>query len=52
MAGVGASLTPWLTGYLSSSFHSLRLGLMAPAAAFILLLACAFTMRTEPMQGA
>ncbi len=33
VGGVGAAVFPWLTGLLSSRFHSLRFGLLAPCAA-------------------
>ena len=41
MAGVGASVLPWLTGALSTTFGSLRAGLVAPCATVIVLLAAA-----------
>lgn len=47
LAGVGASLVPWLTGLISSASNSLRIGLLAPAATFLLLLAAARSMREE-----
>ena len=47
MAGVGASLLPWLTGVLSTSFRSLRAGLLAPCAAVLILLASAFLLWRE-----
>ena len=47
LAGVGASLVPWLTGLLSSTFGSLRLGLLAPAFTFCLLSVAAFRMRSD-----
>ena len=47
LAGVGASLTPWLTGTISSASGSLRLGLLAPAATFVLLTTVAVRMRSE-----
>ncbi len=47
LAGVGASVVPWLTGALSSSFGSLRLGLLALEAAFVALLAAALAIRSE-----
>ncbi len=47
MAGVGASLTPWLTGALSSHFHSLRVGLVAPGVAFLVLLTTGLTLSAE-----
>jgi FHS family glucose/mannose:H+ symporter-like MFS transporter len=36
-AGFGGSVLPWITGLLSSAFHSLRIGLLVPAAAALLL---------------
>ena len=47
LAGVGASLVPWLTGTLSSVSGSLRIGLLAPAATFVLLAVVAIHMRAE-----
>lgn len=47
MAGVGASVVPWLTGALSSHLGSLRLGLLAPLLAFVLLAGSGFSMRAE-----
>ncbi len=38
IAGVGASVFPWLTGALSGHFGSLRVGLAAPVAAGVALL--------------
>jgi fucose permease len=37
VGGVGAAIFPWLTGALSSHFHSLRFGLMAPCAAGLIM---------------
>jgi FHS family glucose/mannose:H+ symporter-like MFS transporter len=39
VAGLGGTMFPWLTGTVSTRAHSLRLGLMVPAAASILLMA-------------
>lgn len=36
--GVGASIFPWLTGLLSTQFGSLRLGLIAPCGAALLMI--------------
>ena len=47
MAGIGASVTPWLTGMLSSVSGSLRVGLLAPAAVLILLAGASLQMRSE-----
>ena len=47
LAGVGASVTPWLTGVLSSASGSLRTGLSAPAAVFLLLAVIAIRHRRE-----
>ena len=47
MAGVGASLLPWITGTVSTSFHSLRAGLAAPATTVVGLIAFAVWMRRE-----
>lgn len=47
LAGVGASLTPWLTGALSSASGSLRIGLLAPAVTFLLLATVAVRMSSE-----
>ena len=47
MAGVGASLLPWLTGALSTSLQSLRAGLLVPCATVPILLASALWMRRE-----
>ena len=47
IAGVGASVFPWLTGTLSERFGSLRLGLLAPVTAGVFLLAI-----TPAMTGA
>jgi MFS transporter, FHS family, glucose/mannose:H+ symporter len=33
VGGMGAAIFPWLTGLLSSHFHSLRAGLVVPCAA-------------------
>ncbi len=46
-AGLGASLLPWLTGVVSTSFHSLRAGLAAPVTTLVVLLASAVWMRRE-----
>lgn len=37
VGGVGAAVFPWLTGALSSHYNSLRLGLMAPCAAALIM---------------
>lgn len=37
VGGVGAAVFPWLTGALSSHFSSLRMGLMAPCAAGLIM---------------
>jgi FHS family glucose/mannose:H+ symporter-like MFS transporter len=37
VAGVGAAIFPWITGLLSSHFHSLRCGLIAPCAAALVM---------------
>jgi FHS family glucose/mannose:H+ symporter-like MFS transporter len=37
VGGLGAAIFPWLTGALSSHFHSLRFGLMAPCAAGLIM---------------
>lgn len=47
LAGVGASLIPWMTGMLSSATNSLRVGLLAPCAGFVLLVGAAIRMREE-----
>lgn len=47
MAGVGASLVPWLTGTLSTASGSLRTGLLVPAAAFGVLMLAAWRMGDE-----
>lgn len=47
LAGLGASLIPWLVGALSSIFGSLRIGLLAPVAAFLLMAALTYQMRSE-----
>jgi FHS family glucose/mannose:H+ symporter-like MFS transporter len=39
VGGVGAAVFPWLTGMLSSHFHSLRLGLTAPCGAGLIMVA-------------
>jgi MFS transporter, FHS family, glucose/mannose:H+ symporter len=39
IAGLGSAFLPWLTGIISSSTSSLRVGLLAPLAASILMLA-------------
>lgn len=40
LAGIGAAVLPWATGSLSTRFHSLRAGLLAPCATVFLLLLC------------
>lgn len=52
LAGVGASLVPWLTGAISSRYGSLRIGLLAPAVAFMFLVGSGIAMRSELMSGA
>lgn len=47
LAGIGASVVPWLTGVLSSATHSLRLGLLAPTCTFVALIFGAFAIRTD-----
>lgn len=47
LAGIGASVVPWLTGALSTAFGSLRLGLLALELAFALLLGSALAMRSD-----
>jgi fucose permease len=37
VSGFGGAILPWITGIVSSSAHSLRLGLMVPAAGAVLL---------------
>ena len=49
LAGLGASLVPWIMGLLSTAFHSLRAGLFAPCAALLLLLGTAFALRHETL---
>lgn len=49
LAGVGAAVIPWLTGVLSSASGSLRIGLLAPVAGFLLLLTMAFRLRRLAM---
>ncbi len=39
MGGIGAALFPWFTGLLSAHFHSLRVGLIAPWGAGLLMIA-------------
>jgi len=39
VAGLGSALFPWLTGLFSAHFGSLRLGLVAPCAAALLMIA-------------
>ncbi len=46
-AGIGASVTPWLTGILSSASGSLRIGLLAPAATFVVLVVVAVRVRAD-----
>lgn len=38
VGGLGAALFPWITGVVSARFHSLRLGLLVPAAAGLALI--------------
>jgi hypothetical protein len=47
LAGTAASLLPWLTGVISTSFRSLRAGLLAPCGVVVVLLAAAALMRRE-----
>lgn len=47
LAGTAASVLPWLTGVISTSFRSLRAGLLAPCATVLVLLAAAASMRRE-----
>ncbi|HZP07233.1 MAG TPA: MFS transporter [Terracidiphilus sp.] len=37
VGGIGAAFFPWLTGLLSAHFHSLRLGLLAPCGAGLMM---------------
>ncbi len=46
-AGVGASLTPWLTGVLSSASGSLRVGLLAPVVTLVVLAAVTVRVRAD-----
>jgi fucose permease len=50
VAGLGSALLPWLTGIVSSSASSLRLGLVVPLAASMLMLGlgCTFAFRPVP----
>lgn len=43
VGGLGAAIFPWLTGLLSSHFHSLRFGLAAPCAAALIMVLMQFT---------
>lgn len=47
LAGTAASALPWITGALSTSFRSLRAGLLAPCAAVLVLLAAGVSMRRD-----
>ena len=44
-AGVGAATVPWLTGILSNRYGSLRLGLLASVASFLVLASTAVHLR-------
>ncbi len=44
-AGIGAATVPWFTGILSNRYGSLRLGLLACLASFLVLAATAFHLR-------
>jgi MFS transporter, FHS family, glucose/mannose:H+ symporter len=46
-AGLGASTLPWITGALSTHYDSLRIGLLACCAAFLLLAGTARQFRTN-----
>jgi FHS family glucose/mannose:H+ symporter-like MFS transporter len=50
LAGVGASVLPWLTGVVSTAAGTLRYGLLVPCAAVIGLLSAALSMRRQ-IQG-
>lgn len=47
LAGVGASVIPWLTGVLSSGLGSLRLGLLIPAATVAMLMLVSARIHTQ-----
>ncbi len=46
LAGVGASFVPWLTGALSTAAGSLKIGLLVPAATFVVMVLSAVAMGT------
>lgn len=47
LAGVGASVLPWLTGTVSAATNSLRMGLLVPCFGFLLLIGAALRMGAE-----
>jgi MFS transporter, FHS family, glucose/mannose:H+ symporter len=46
VAGLGGAFVPWLTGFVSTDAGSLRIGMLVPAAATLLLLAMASRLRS------
>jgi fucose permease len=51
MAGLGSAFFPWLTGAVSSAAGSLRIGLLVPLGASILLLALGLRVSTYGRRG-
>ncbi len=51
VAGFGGAVLPWLTGIVSSSTQSLRIGFLVPAAAAMLMLLLALLLRSTPDSG-
>lgn len=47
VAGFGGAVMPWMTGMLSSEAHSLRVGLLVPAGAAVLLLWLVLALHAE-----
>lgn len=52
VSGFGAAILPWLTGVVSSSARSLRLGLLVPAGAALLLLILACRLNSAAEENA
>ncbi len=52
VAGFGGAVLPWIAGILSSSARSLRIGLLAPAAAALLIILLALRLSSTSASGA
>ena len=50
--GFGGSVLPWLTGWVSASSHSLRIGLATVPTALLIMLVMIFVLRRQPESSA